>query len=66
MAKNDSLERVPQELSKTWCYCTLGKDYAELEDGTWRIIEAGDGEVSGLSKGQDYEYYFRALHQCFK
>lgn len=41
-------------------------DYAELEDGTWRIVEAGDGEVSGLSDNQDYEHYFRALYQCFK
>ena len=41
-------------------------DYAELEDGTWRIVEAGDGEVSGLSDNQDYEQYFRALYQCFK
>ncbi len=40
-------------------------DYAELEDGTWRIVEAGDGEVSGLSEGQNYEHYFRALHHCF-
>lgn len=37
--------------------------YAELEDGSWRIIEAGDGEVSGLSEFQDYEQYFRALYQ---
>lgn len=41
-------------------------DYAELEDGTWRIVEAGDGEVSGLSDGQNYERYFRAIHHCFK
>ncbi len=41
-------------------------DYAELEDGSWRIIEAGDGAVSGLSDDQDYEQYFRALYQCFK
>ena len=40
-------------------------DFAELEDGTWRIVETGDGEVSGLSDNQDYEQYFRALHQCF-
>ncbi|MGI6721241.1 MAG: ATP-grasp domain-containing protein [Anaerovoracaceae bacterium] len=40
-------------------------DFAELADGTWRIIEAGDGQVSGLSEGQDYNAYFRALHQCF-
>ena len=41
-------------------------DYAELEDGTWRIVETGDGQVSSLSEGQNYEHYFRALHQCFK
>lgn len=41
-------------------------DYAELVDGTWKIIEAGDGEVSGLSEYQDYEQYFRILYQCFK
>ena len=41
-------------------------DYAELEDGTWKIIEAGDGEVSGLSDNQDYEHYFRTLYQCFR
>lgn len=40
-------------------------DYAELEDGSWRIVEAGDGEVSGLSDNQDYNSYFRALYQCF-
>ena len=40
-------------------------DYAELEDGSWKIIEAGDGEVSGLSDNQDYLHYFRALYQCF-
>lgn len=41
-------------------------DYAELEDGTWKILEAGDGQVSGLSENQNYEQYFRALHQCFR
>ena len=40
-------------------------DFAELADGTWKIIEAGDGEVSGLSSGQDYEAFFRALYHCF-
>ncbi|MCR5736307.1 MAG: ATP-grasp domain-containing protein [Eubacterium sp.] len=32
-----------------------------MEDGTWRVIEAGDGQVSGLSINQDYESFFRAL-----
>lgn len=40
-------------------------DYAELQDGTWKIIEVGDGGVSGLSDNQDYEHYFRALFYCF-
>ena len=39
-------------------------DYAELEDGGWVIIEAGDGQVSGLSDGQNYSAYFRALYMC--
>ena len=42
------------------CYYTV--DYAELEDGTWKVIEAGDGSVSGLSENQNAEQYFRALY----
>lgn len=42
------------------CYYTV--DYAELSDGAWRVIEAGDGSVSGLSDNQDAEQYFRALY----
>lgn len=41
-------------------------DYAERSDGTWIVIEAGDGSVSGLSDGQDYEVYFRTLYHCFE
>ncbi len=37
-------------------------DFAELVDGTWKVIEAGDGSVSGLSEFQDAEQYFRALY----
>lgn len=37
-------------------------DFAELEDGTWKVIEAGDGSVSGLSEFQDAEQYFRSLY----
>lgn len=36
-------------------------DYAELEDGSWKIMETGDGGVSGLSEGQDAESFYRAL-----
>lgn len=40
-------------------------DYAELEDGSWKIIEAGDGTVSGLSVSQDYEQYYKTLYYYF-
>lgn len=41
-------------------------DFAELESGDWKILEAGDGQVSGLSDQQDYEAYFRALYYAFQ
>ncbi|MDO4620986.1 MAG: ATP-grasp domain-containing protein [Lachnospiraceae bacterium] len=37
-------------------------DYAELSDGTWRIIEAGDGSVSGLSVSQNFRSFFKTLY----
>lgn len=39
-------------------------DFAELEDGTWKIIEAGDGSVSSLSEGQDHSAFFRKMFEC--
>lgn len=41
-------------------------DYAELIDGTWKILETGDGSVSGLSPKQDAVRYFSALYYAFK
>lgn len=57
-------EEPPAEMIKK--YSSLGSpfytvDYAQLEDGTWKVIEAGDGSVSGLSDGQDYEAFYRTL-----
>ena len=40
-------------------------DYAELEAGEWKIIEAGDGEVSGIPDKQDKEEFFARLNQMF-
>lgn len=40
-------------------------DFAECADGTWTIIEAGDGSVSGLSDYQNYKEFFRKLYYCF-
>lgn len=41
-------------------------DFAQLSDDSWRIIEAGDGGVSGLPEGQDPYEYYRKLFQCFR
>jgi len=39
-------------------------DIAEKEDGSWIILECGDGQVSGLSNGQsEYIYYSNFLHK---
>lgn len=36
-------------------------DYAELADGTWTIIEAGDGQVSGLAESDDPIRFYDAM-----
>ena len=36
-------------------------DYGELSDGSWKILEVGDGQVSGLSDNQDAQAFFRAI-----
>ena len=61
----DHTAEPPEEFIKK--YNNLGSpyytvDYAELSDGSWKIIEAGDGGVSGLSPGQDAGVYYRALY----
>jgi hypothetical protein len=58
----------PKELLekyKNLCSCYYTVDYAELEDGTWTVIEAGDGSVSGLSPDQNAGQYYRALYHAF-
>ena len=40
-------------------------DYAEMEDGDWKIIESGDGQVSGLSDFQNAESFYRKLSLIF-
>jgi len=69
ISKNPSQENFTQESPKELVekyknlpsiYYTV--DFAELVDGTWKVIEAGDGSVSGLSEFQDAEQYFRALY----
>ena len=41
-------------------------DYAELADGSWKVIETGDGSVSGLSDRQDAGAFFRALCRAMR
>ena len=36
-------------------------DVALLEDGSWRIVETGDGQVSGLPTGLDPERFYASL-----
>ena len=67
--QEDGTPLPPQELIKKYMnldspFYTI--DYAELADGSWRILEAGDGEVSGLPEAQNHEHFFRVLYQCFK
>ncbi|MDX8417106.1 ATP-grasp domain-containing protein [Absicoccus intestinalis] len=40
-------------------------DYAELENGTWKILEAGDGGVSGLPFGLDASTFFQSIYHAF-
>lgn len=66
--QGDNLPKPPRKLIEKYQglnspYYTI--DFAQLKNGEWKIIEAGDGGVSGLSIGQDYEAYFRALFYCF-
>lgn len=66
--QQDYTPEPPKELVEKYrnlpsCYYTI--DYAELADGRWKVIEAGDGSVSGLSENQNAEHYFRALYYAW-
>lgn len=39
-------------------------DYAELEDGTWTILEVGDGQVSGLAESDDPIRFYEEMARC--
>ena len=61
----DFVNKVPKDLIDKYInlpspFYTV--DYAELSDGTWQILEAGDGQVSGLSPNQDAESFFRTIN----
>lgn len=63
--QQDYTPEPPKELIERYsnlpsCYYTV--DFAELDDGTWNVMETGDGSVSGLSENQNAEHYFRTLY----
>jgi hypothetical protein len=41
-------------------------DYAELEDGSWTIVEAGDGGVSGLASSEDPVKFYEGIARALK
>ena len=41
-------------------------DYAELDDGTWTIIECGDGQVSGLPETLSPHEFYSQIHNIFE
>jgi hypothetical protein len=40
-------------------------DFAELEDGSWIVVEAGDGQYSGSPTGLDLNAFFSGLVKTF-
>lgn len=38
-------------------------DFAELEDGSWTIIESGDGQVSGITNSSQTELFYKLLKE---
>lgn len=49
--------------SLTSPYYTI--DFAELSDGSWKILEAGDGSVSSIPEMFPYSEYFTYLNTSF-
>lgn len=41
-------------------------DFAERADGTWIVVETGDGQVSGLAAAQDPVIYYQVLADAFE
>lgn len=57
---NVFLEEIRQAVIRLNCpFVTT--DLAQREDGVWRVIEASDGQVSGIPRGWDPTPLYRAL-----
>ena len=64
-----SVEKPPEEL--VLACSNLGNpyytvDFAERADGTWVVVETGDGQVSGLAVAQDPVIYYQVLADAFE
>ncbi|MBM7442288.1 ATP-grasp domain-containing protein [Streptomyces sp. HB132] len=53
----DAVREAVRTLGCRW----VSTDMALREDGAWRVVEVGDGQVSGLPAGDDGESLFSAL-----
>ncbi|MFD4031134.1 ATP-grasp domain-containing protein [Streptomyces sp. NPDC058637] len=53
----DAVGAAVRRLGRGW----VTTDLALREDGVWRVVEVGDGQVSGLPAGDDGEALFAAL-----
>lgn len=65
-----SIAAKPPERLVTAClnlgspYYTV--DFAERTDGSWIVVETGDGQVSGLASTQDPDIYYQLLADAFE
>lgn len=71
LAKNsgqpESCPKPPEEYLSTrnFVVCPFYTvDFAELEDGSWTIIEAGDGQVSGLAESDNPVRFYETMSRC--
>ena len=67
--QSDSCPTVPRDFVDKWAnlpsnYYTV--DFGELTDGSWIVIETGDGQVSGLSPGQFIFKYYDDIRAMLK
>ncbi|MEO5297120.1 ATP-grasp domain-containing protein [Enterococcus cecorum] len=64
VANDEFTTQPPRELVEKYQYLPspfYTVDYAGLAGGSWIVIEAGDGQVSGLSDHQDRAAFMSSL-----
>lgn len=68
--QSDSVSCVPNEFVEKVLSLRLKSnfytvDFAEVEDGSWIVIETGDGQVSGLSPNQNVLEFYTKIQNYF-